>query len=392
MTFDNSYFEDEVREGFYIPGMVKRSWATQLEILESVIKICNRHDLKWFAGYGTLLGAVRHHGFIPWDDDLDICMLKDDYDRFVEYAVRELPRKYAVLNIYKRNEYSNFLTRILNHDIIDTREEFMNENCGFPFASGIDIFPLHYLYPDDKKEEIRRQKAHKIWKLIEDNKNLGVNDGQRFIREIEEISGMKLRLDIPPENAIYRILDAVFSEAPKEGATHVTLMPIWAEHKAQKFPIELFDNLIRVPFENTQILIPAAYNKTLKLIYGNWEIANRKGGLHNYPFYKGQEEEMEKHYGRLPYKYYYGEDSSKESSVKLTNNTIVSILDTLEAACKMISLLYQTKDLPLTNLDKRISCLPERYRRCPYMHEAVRKYAAEEPGQERIRNGRFRRS
>ena len=80
MRFDNSYYNDEVRENFYIPGMIKRSWASQIEILEKVRDICEKHGIRWFADYGTLLGAVRHHGFIPWDDDIDLWMPRKDYE------------------------------------------------------------------------------------------------------------------------------------------------------------------------------------------------------------------------------------------------------------------------------------------------------------------------
>ena len=91
MQFPYTYFEDEVREGFYISGIIKRAWAAQLEVLEIVDKICQKHNIRWFADCGTLLGAVRHGGYIPWDDDLDICMLRDDYIRFNEIAEQELP-------------------------------------------------------------------------------------------------------------------------------------------------------------------------------------------------------------------------------------------------------------------------------------------------------------
>ena len=325
--------------------MIKRSWATQLEILENVIKICERHDLKWFAGYGTLLGAVRHRGFIPWDDDLDICMIKDDYNRFAEYAEKELPESYEIMTIYNNKEYFNFLTRILNHDLIDTTENFLDENCGFPFASGIDVFPLDYLYVDDELEERRRIKAKKLWELITDNKRENtIENGYELIRQIESLSGFKIKPNKYIANDLYKVLDKVYSEAPKTGATHVTLMPVWSTHKAQKYPIDIFDDLISVPFENTHVLIPASYDKVLQLCYGNWEIANRKGGLHDYPFYGQQEDQLEEHYGELPYKYYYQKEMKKAYNVELPPNTILPIFDTLSAAVNMINLLLKREE------------------------------------------------
>ena len=65
MEFPDSYFEDEVRDGFYIPSLMKRCWAAQMEILCQVQEICERHKIRYFADWGTLLGAVRHGGMIP---------------------------------------------------------------------------------------------------------------------------------------------------------------------------------------------------------------------------------------------------------------------------------------------------------------------------------------
>ena len=110
MNFEPSYFENEVRENFFIPGMVKRSWAYQMDVLEKVVEICKKYNIRWFADYGTLMGAARHGGFIPWDDDLDICMFRNDYEKFNKVAAEELPEGYKILNIHKEAAYDNFLT------------------------------------------------------------------------------------------------------------------------------------------------------------------------------------------------------------------------------------------------------------------------------------------
>ena len=84
LEFDKDFFEKEERCGFTIEPMMKSVWAAQLEVLEKIDRICKENGIKYFADWGTLLGAVRHKGFIPWDDDMDICMLRPDYLRFIQ--------------------------------------------------------------------------------------------------------------------------------------------------------------------------------------------------------------------------------------------------------------------------------------------------------------------
>ena len=84
------FLKDEIRSGFYIPTTLKQAWLGQLLVLEQIDRICEKYNISYFADWGTFLGAVRHGGFVPWDDDLDICMKRPDYDRFKEIALKEL--------------------------------------------------------------------------------------------------------------------------------------------------------------------------------------------------------------------------------------------------------------------------------------------------------------
>ena len=74
LQFEDSFFEGETRHDFFIEPMMKRAWAASMEVLAEIDRICKKHEIKYFAYWGTLLGAVRHKGFIPWDDDIDIAI------------------------------------------------------------------------------------------------------------------------------------------------------------------------------------------------------------------------------------------------------------------------------------------------------------------------------
>ena len=71
---NGDFFKEEVREDFYISAEMKRVWAVEMKVLSFVISVCKKYDIPYFADYGTLLGTVRHKGFIPWDDDIDIAL------------------------------------------------------------------------------------------------------------------------------------------------------------------------------------------------------------------------------------------------------------------------------------------------------------------------------
>lgn len=114
-----------------------------IDILQEIDRICTKHQIQWWLFYGTLLGAVRHKGFIPWDDDCDICMLREDYEKFMSVAPKELGNQFFLQTKSTDPKYPKNLTKIRLNDtkLIELDEE---ENAGFHQGIFVDIFIWDY--------------------------------------------------------------------------------------------------------------------------------------------------------------------------------------------------------------------------------------------------------
>ena len=121
-------------------------------------KVCDRHNLNMCTGYGTVLGALRHRGFIPWDDDLDLLMPRDDYDKLINKYADELP---AYLRIYAPNSKYGPITRFAK--VVDTRTRFLNPGVPDDESQGIfiDIFPV-----ENTTKNIICIKLRRLWAMF----------------------------------------------------------------------------------------------------------------------------------------------------------------------------------------------------------------------------------
>lgn len=118
---------------------IKKEWnATILDILKAFIEICNKYHLRYYCCAGTAIGAARHHGMIPWDDDIDVLMPRPDYDRLLEIAKHEDFGKYEVVTPYNNESYPLYFSKLVN------RETTLIEEKERPCIIGlyVDIFPL----------------------------------------------------------------------------------------------------------------------------------------------------------------------------------------------------------------------------------------------------------
>ncbi len=298
MEFPENYFEDEVREGFFIPSMMKRCWAAQMEVLSDIDALCEKYNIKYFADSGTLIGAVRHGGFIPWDDDMDIGMLREDYERFLEHA-DELPSNYSVLNWRVTEEWNNAYSRVVNTEAITFNDAHLDTYHGFPYAAGVDIFVVDYLYKDKGQEEGRRIRAELLMQAAGALAEHKEQDEEywHMVDSIEETYELYFDKTKSVPIQMYAYAEDALCEVKAENAEEVAFMAAWIKFHGSNCPKKAYEDVMRVPFECMTIPVPVYYDEVLKSRYGEYMHVNKYGGMHDYPYYRAQEHTLEEKYG-----------------------------------------------------------------------------------------------
>lgn len=297
MEFPEKYFESEIRDSFYIESMMKKAWAAQIEVLCEIDRVCKKYGIQYFAEWGTLLGTIRHKGFITWDDDMDICMKRPDYLRFLEVAPKELQYGCQLLNIHTDDEYDNMLSRVINGRKINFEEQHMKKYHNCPYVVGLDIFPLDFVAPSEAEDDLQCQLINLVMHAAnaiiekdtrEDVSEDGINE---LVAQIESLCNITLDKNRNLANQLFILAEQLCMLYSDAEASKVALMVAYSDDRNKYiYPKEWYASSIDMPFENITIPVPVGYHEILQAKYGEDYMTpiNCRGG-HNYPFYKEQQ-------------------------------------------------------------------------------------------------------
>lgn len=300
LTIPNAFWKEEERCDFWIPEPMKRTWAAQMTLLNDILTIADRHSIQIWVDYGTLLGAVRHHGYVPWDDDIDICIMRKDYEIFTDMLAKELPNWCTVYNFYSQKNYNQpktFISSRKNIDIgMDPDEAIVTEyyhNC--PYATGIDLSPLDYIPANNENRELIISLYTIIYNAALGGKDLSESgELDVYLASIEEALNIKLSKNNDLQQTLWKLSDAIAAMTLPEEASEVAC---YAEYimcsKSHIRPITAYSKTIWIAFEFMKVPVPTGYDAVLRSEYGNNYMSPVKGGgAHNYPIYKNQEMKM----------------------------------------------------------------------------------------------------
>lgn len=228
----------------------------ELDILVKIDAFCREHNIHYFLSHGTLLGAVRHQGFIPWDDDIDIFMLRTDYKKFCVL----FPRYAQNENLALANSHTPIYFGRAYSKVIDTRTKLSELEYSGDDDLGvfIDIWPLDAL-PQNK---ILRKKQFIECRIINSlyyNKII-VNKKKRkkLIYFISKFFPKKLLLDR---------MEKTMQKYSMNSAREVTC---FVDPYRKSMKKSLFEKSIEMDFENHKLMVPKQYDKVLKILYGNY--------------------------------------------------------------------------------------------------------------------------
>lgn len=306
LKFPEDYFQEEIKCSFTVSKTMKHAWAAQLEVLQEIITICEKHNIRYYAFWGTLLGAVRHKGYIPWDDDIDIAMKREDYIKF-QQAAKELPSEYCFINVHTEEEWPHFCARVTNARTVSTTEERLSQFHGCPFVIGVDIFPLDYIPRDKDAANLQKTLLGMIRDILplaeflrrDENGEKGIAERRQESRETLEagIAALETCCKVcidrkgPVENQLLRLYDRICMMYGEEDGDILTSYPEYIKGEGFFLQKEWFGEK-QMQFENLQIMVPAGYDHILTELYGDYMEPVQSGSDHQYPFYREQLQQL----------------------------------------------------------------------------------------------------
>lgn len=237
----------------------------QIQILKEFADYCDKNNLVYFLGYGTLLGAVRHKGFIPWDDDIDLVMPRGDYDKFIK-KFNKKSKNLEVLDILNEPTYSFSFAKLSD------KSTFIKEGTDIAFDKlgvNIDIFPLDGV-SSDLKEQKRKVKQIKIYRKILDFKNISIVRKRAFYKNIILFLGKTIFYFIDYQKIVKKIVDSA-KELNYDDSNTVACL-VWNYGAKEIMSKEIFSKSTKLEFENDLYNVPQDYDKYLKNIYGDYMI------------------------------------------------------------------------------------------------------------------------
>ncbi len=259
----DSFWNEEVDCGYTVSKDLKKVWAVELDLFREFVRVCELHGLGYFAIGGTLLGAVRHGGFIPWDDDLDVVMPRKDYEK-LKTLTGEFRQPYFLQSPDTDPEYGYSFLKLRNSETACIVDKF--KHCKFNHGLFLDIFPLDYA--SDENLEPRYSKIADLIminsaRMRKECPNLNNRDKDIISRYYDE---GRSTADVFHEIESVAGMAEDESDSPYQTVLVCTIFP----PEKKKWLRKSFEDYILMDFEGLKMRAPVGWDQILTANFGDW--------------------------------------------------------------------------------------------------------------------------
>lgn len=232
----------------------------EMSILDEIARVCQQLDLQYQLAFGSLIGAMRHQGFIPWDDDMDITLLRPDYEVLVERfnEVKQVPQ-YELL-LYRDGKSPLPFAKVVDTSTV-VRMHYVKEECDT--GVWVDVFPLDYIQGDRPPLLLRERMYHLIRSTA-----VAKSDPSRPVWKnliLGMASAVLSAVDPIKISAKHDVLAQSYANGPQKYVCDMVGEPF----TRKRYETDWFEPIM-VPFESRMYAVPKGYEEVLSTDYGDW--------------------------------------------------------------------------------------------------------------------------
>lgn len=281
----DGFLEEEVRCDYTVTKDIKEVWAIEIDLLMQLDEVCKKHNLKYYITDGTMLGTVRHKGFIPWDDDIDVTMFRDDYEKLLKVAETEFKYPYFLQTEYSDPGCLRGHAQLRNSA---TTGILKTEEGKFKFNQGLflDVFVMDNVIDDKKLFEQQKKDAEKYRKRAVkyarwSTRYYKQNTWQRKVKGIlyPVVNTFLRKTKLEEKN--FRKFEEVCKRYNNMETKYVTTLEFSFDiERWGKRLKSYFDKVEYMPFEFIKLPISVDYDEMLRNDYGDYMVFKKGASAH----------------------------------------------------------------------------------------------------------------